>query len=69
MPTLILTSAGDRAVLTESDLQQLTDLHDIAPEDMLHIGTSNPNDSSRVPMLTNTKEFNSRLLDWIEETL
>lgn len=77
VPTLIITSDGDRELLTDGDIDELLCLHAVSPEDTLHFG-ANPFPGfrcvsdrptgvcARAPMLTHAEEFNNAVLDWIE---
>lgn len=39
VPTLLITSDGDRALLSEEDLEDLIAMHNVSPEDTLHFGS------------------------------
>jgi hypothetical protein len=77
VPTLVITSDGDRDILTETDILELADLHGVSPEDMLHFGSRPFPDftcvsdrdaglHARAPMVTHAAEFNAAILRWID---
>lgn len=61
MPTLVVTTDGDRSVITPEEMDSLLRLHAVSPNDVLHFNTP-----GRAPMMTNTKEFNESIFNWIE---
>jgi hypothetical protein len=77
VPTLVITSDGDRDILTETDILEVADLHGVPTEDMLHCGSRPFQDftcvssrdagpHARAPMVTHAAEFNAAILRWID---
>lgn len=77
VPTLVITTGGDKSLLSDADLQDLLDLHAVNTDDALvHFGGAqqgsgrdgNAEDSqnARAPMITHADEFNRAVYNWIE---
>jgi hypothetical protein len=77
VPALVITSDGDRDILTETDILEVADLHGVPPEDMLHFGSRpfpdftcvsnrDAGPHARAPMVTHAAEFNAAILRWID---
>lgn len=57
----MITSDGDRDVISTDEMSALLQLHAVAAEDVVHFAGA-----SRLPMITHPQEFNARVFDWIE---
>jgi hypothetical protein len=77
VPTLVITSDGDKTLLSDADLQDLLDLHAVSADDALvHFGgvqqctekdgSVEDSQDARAPMITHADKFNRAVYDWIE---
>lgn len=68
VPTLVVTSDGDRSVFSAPELEALLRLHAVTEEEVVHF--SSPTDAlggdARAPMVTHRDEFNDVVFNWIE---